>query len=129
MSVLVLALDRVSAVHLVAALRRYETYRAASGEELPAPLVDLERIAAEAVRSGQERSGAVTLPTELYGDPRDEVVHAMTFAETGRTLRVSESTVRRLVKSGELRSVRIGRTVRIPTAAIRKYLEKETETP
>lgn len=48
----------------------------------------------------------------------------MTVAEVARRLRVSNMTVYRLVKSGELSAVRIGRGYRIREDDVRKYLEK-----
>jgi len=42
----------------------------------------------------------------------------LTIAETAALLRVAPKLVRRLIGSGELRAVRLGRIYRIPSAAI-----------
>jgi excisionase family DNA binding protein len=48
--------------------------------------------------------------------------------EAAATLTVSERTVRYLVARGELAPVvRIGRSVRVPVATLRKYVERLTE--
>lgn len=48
----------------------------------------------------------------------------MTVAEVARQLRVSNMTVYRLIKSGELRAVRVGRGYRLKEDDVRHYLEK-----
>ena len=44
-------------------------------------------------------------------------------AELAARWRVSKMAIYRLVWSGELASVRVGRTIRIPEAAVTEYLE------
>ncbi len=44
------------------------------------------------------------------------------MSEVAATMRVSPMTVYRLVKSGELAAVRVGRSVRIPAHAVEDYL-------
>jgi excisionase family DNA binding protein len=46
-----------------------------------------------------------------------------TVAEVARQLRVSNMTVYRLIKSGQLSAVRVGRGYRIRSEDIRKYLD------
>jgi len=48
----------------------------------------------------------------------------LTIPEVADTLRVSAMTVYRLVHSGELPFLRIGRSIRVPEAALRSYLDK-----
>ncbi len=48
----------------------------------------------------------------------------LTVAEVARHLRVSNMTVYRLVKSGQLAAVRVGRGYRIREDDVRTYLEK-----
>jgi len=48
----------------------------------------------------------------------------MTVAEVASLTRVSKMTVYRLVRSGEIDKVRIGRSFRIPRAAVRAYLDR-----
>lgn len=49
-------------------------------------------------------------------------VKFMTVAEVASLMRVSKMTVYRLVKTGELTSVRVGRSFRIPENAVREYI-------
>ncbi|MFP5351330.1 MAG: helix-turn-helix domain-containing protein [Actinomycetota bacterium] len=48
----------------------------------------------------------------------------LTVGEVARHLRVSNMTVYRLVKSGQLAAVRVGRGYRIREDDVRSYLEK-----
>jgi excisionase family DNA binding protein len=48
----------------------------------------------------------------------------LTVGEVARHLRVSNMTVYRLVNSGQLAAVRVGRGYRIRTDDVRKYLEQ-----
>jgi excisionase family DNA binding protein len=48
----------------------------------------------------------------------------MTVGEVARQLRVSNMTVYRLVKSGQLAAIRIGRGYRIREDDVRRYLEQ-----
>lgn len=51
-------------------------------------------------------------------------VHFLTVAEVAAMMRVSKMTVYRLVHAGELPAVRVGRSFRVPEAAVHSYLEK-----
>jgi excisionase family DNA binding protein len=46
----------------------------------------------------------------------------LTVAEVADTMRVSGMTVYRLIHSGELRAVRVGRSFRVPAEALDEYL-------
>lgn len=46
----------------------------------------------------------------------------MTVAEVAAVMRVSKMTVYRLVHSGELPAVRVGRSFRVPEKAVNDYL-------
>ena len=46
----------------------------------------------------------------------------LTVAEVAETLRVSNMTVYRLIKSGELTAIRVGKNYRIRTADLDEYL-------
>jgi excisionase family DNA binding protein len=48
----------------------------------------------------------------------------LTVAEVASMMRVSKMTVYRLVHSGELPAVRVGRSFRVPEAAVDDYLRK-----
>jgi excisionase family DNA binding protein len=49
-------------------------------------------------------------------------VRFLTVAEVANIMRVSKMTVYRLVHSGELIAVRVGRSLRVPEPAVRAYL-------
>ena len=49
-------------------------------------------------------------------------VRFLTVAEVASIMRVSKMTVYRLVHSGELTSVRVGRSFRVPEHAVHDYL-------
>lgn len=48
----------------------------------------------------------------------------MTVAEVAAIMRVSKMTVYRLVHAGELPAVRVGRSFRVPSAAVDEYLRQ-----
>ncbi|NBU32842.1 MAG: helix-turn-helix domain-containing protein [Actinobacteria bacterium] len=49
-------------------------------------------------------------------------VRFLTIAEVATAMRVSKMTVYRLVHSGELPAVRVGRSFRVPEQAVHNYL-------
>ena len=49
-------------------------------------------------------------------------VRFLTVAEVASLMRVSKMTVYRLVHSGELGAVRVGRSFRVPEKAVHEYL-------
>ncbi len=49
-------------------------------------------------------------------------VRFLTVAEVASLMRVSKMTVYRLVHSGELNAVRVGRSFRVPETAVHAYL-------
>ena len=53
----------------------------------------------------------------------DNLPLARTVLEAGQVLRVGRSVTYELVRSGQLRSVRIGRSIRIPRDALVEYLQ------
>jgi excisionase family DNA binding protein len=58
-------------------------------------------------------------PTDPLSD-----VRFLTVAEVAKAMRVSKMTVYRLVHSGELPAVRVGRSFRVPEDAVNEYLRK-----
>jgi len=50
-------------------------------------------------------------------------VRFLTVAEVALIMRVSKMTVYRLVHSGELEAIRVGRSFRVPEAAVNQYLK------
>jgi len=65
-----------------------------------------------AMASSQDRS-------ESLPDPK-----FLTIAEVATMMRVSKMTVYRLVHSGELPAVRVGRSFRVPESDVDEYLRK-----
>lgn len=55
-------------------------------------------------------------------DPGLAQMHFFTVAEVAAVMRVSRMTVYRLVHSGELPAVRVGRSFRVPQRAVDDYL-------
>ncbi len=51
-------------------------------------------------------------------------VRYLTVAEVASRMRVSKMTVYRLVHSGELEAVRVGRSFRVPDDAVQEYLRR-----
>jgi excisionase family DNA binding protein len=64
--------------------------------------------------AGNERSGS--------DERRLSEVRFLTVAEVAAVMRVSKMTVYRLVHSGELPAVQIGRSYRVPERAVDDYL-------
>ena len=61
---------------------------------------------------------------EMAGEaPR---VRFLTVAEVAEVMRVSKMTVYRLVHSGEMPAVRVGRSFRVPQDALEAYLRTAT---
>lgn len=56
------------------------------------------------------------------GDPSLAEMRFFTVAEVASVMRVSRMTVYRLVHSGELPAVRVGRSFRVPQRAVHEYL-------
>ncbi|MFI6737243.1 helix-turn-helix domain-containing protein [Nonomuraea sp. NPDC050451] len=61
------------------------------------------------------------MPAPRYERPLSEVTF-LTVAEVATVLRVSKMTVYRLIHSGELPAVRVGRGFRVPEQAVNDYL-------
>lgn len=64
------------------------------------------------------------MPSKKENDqPELGQVQFLTVAEVARMMRVSKMTVYRLVHSGELPAVRVGRSFRVPEKTVHDYLE------
>jgi excisionase family DNA binding protein len=57
-----------------------------------------------------------------HSEGRFSEVQFLTVAEVAGLMRVSKMTVYRLVHSGELTAVRVGRSFRVPEHAVHAYL-------
>lgn len=73
--------------------------------------------------SGRDSTSAKHARSEAAPDqpPRAQF---LTVAEVASLMRVSKMTVYRLVHSGELPAVRVGRSFRVPEDAVNEYLRK-----
>ena len=60
--------------------------------------------------------------TSAGGDRPLAELRFLTVAEVAALMRVSKMTVYRLVHSGELTAVRVGRSFRVPEKAVHDYL-------
>lgn len=54
---------------------------------------------------------------------------AFTIPQVAQMLSVSKSTVERQIRRGELETLHIGRSVRIPQASVNKIIKPEDTTP
>ena len=50
----------------------------------------------------------------------------LTTKEVARELQISEKTVSRMVQKGQIPSLRIGRTIRIPTAQLNDWIQEQS---
>ncbi|HLU44197.1 MAG TPA: helix-turn-helix domain-containing protein [Natronosporangium sp.] len=64
----------------------------------------------------------MTRPIRTEGALAD--VKFLTVAEVAALMRVSKMTVYRLVHSGDLSAVRVGRSFRVPERAVHEYLRQ-----
>lgn len=64
------------------------------------------------------------MPSTDAGEQSLSDVRFLTVAEVAGTMRVSKMTVYRLVHSGDLPAVRVGRSFRVPEDAVNDYLRK-----
>lgn len=63
------------------------------------------------------------MPSNEKDVPEFGQVQFLTVAEVAALMRVSKMTVYRLVHSGELPAVRVGKSFRVPEKAVHTYLE------
>ena len=68
--------------------------------------------------------GGSTSGVSVGGERPLSDVRFLTVAEVAALMRVSKMTVYRLVHSGELPAVRVGRSFRVPEDAVNEYLRK-----
>lgn len=65
---------------------------------------------------------AASSPANRPADPTLSDVRFLTVAEVAAVMRVSKMTVYRMVHSGDLPAVRVGRSFRVPEQAVHDYL-------
>lgn len=119
-----LQLTAEAAGHLTMALQRHVQWARQAGLGLPAGLAELERSLANRASRGQAGSPL----QDLWEVRQSEVVtpRLLTYADTARTLGVGESTVKRLVKRGDLTAVHVIGSARIAVAEIDRYIDDLT---
>jgi len=71
---------------------------------------------------GAGRDDPIPRSATARPDPDLAEVRFRTVAEVAALMRVSKMTVYRLVHSGELTAVRVGRSFRVPERAVHDYL-------
>jgi excisionase family DNA binding protein len=114
----------ILALHAAVMIRDYRAGCQRHGWACPPELAALEQLALQLVKSAQERAGARTdSPIETT---RSYPRKMLTVNEYAQAMDVDPSTVRRWVKAGRVPVVRVGRTVRIPAAALETTNQKET---
>ncbi|MQA60815.1 MAG: helix-turn-helix domain-containing protein [Actinophytocola sp.] len=64
------------------------------------------------------------MPQDKEDVPRPAQVQFLTVAEVAAMMRVSKMTVYRLVHSGELPAVRVGKSFRVPEKSVHEYLQR-----
>ncbi len=73
--------------------------------------------------STSAQRGKPSEPTGVHPvDPALAEVKFLTVAEVAAVMRVSKMTVYRMVHSGDLPAVRVGRSFRVPEKAVHDYL-------
>jgi excisionase family DNA binding protein len=72
-------------------------------------------------RRNQHRAEEDNSMTATQTTPLSDV-RFLTVAEVASIMRVSKMTVYRLVHSGELEAIRVGRSFRVPEQAVNQYL-------
>ncbi|WP_368076970.1 helix-turn-helix domain-containing protein [Rhodococcus sp. SGAir0479] len=117
-ALVLLSLDSVVAGHLAHALRRYAAWSRSVGLALPPELQAIESLATSSALRGQRGSQG---DADLRGqhDQNSEVV-AVTYTDAAQALSVSLSTVKRMVRRGDLKAVSLGNTKRIPVAELER---------
>ncbi|WP_163754399.1 helix-turn-helix domain-containing protein [Mycobacterium botniense] len=73
--------------------------------------------------SGRDSSGGKTARDTSSADGQPTRTQFLTVAEVAALMRVSKMTVYRLVHSGELPAVRVGRSFRVHAKAVHDMLE------
>lgn len=59
---------------------------------------------------------------ESYGPNYEQLPLALTVEDLSRLLTIGRNTAYELVRSGKIRSIRVGRIYRIPQSAVDEYL-------
>ena len=76
------------------------------------------------ISSGKKRvrKGGSAMPDKVPSCKDGELPLVLTVAEAGEALRIGRTAAYSIVRCGKLRSVRVGRTIRVPRDAIAEFL-------
>ncbi len=117
---MLLDLDLRTAAHLLAALRTHRQQLAGNGMASPPELVELDAACRRRVSEGH---GGSRFDVDGIADDLGAMSpRVVTYAEAGRLLAVSQSSVKRLVRDGDLLPVRIAGAPRIRVEDLDDYL-------
>lgn len=61
----------------------------------------------------------------MDGTLLDDLPDLLTVADLAQVLRIGRNSAYRLVRSGEIPSIRIGRAYRVPKAALIDYIQRQ----
>lgn len=120
---LMLSLDPDVAGHLAHALRRHIKYARSVGLALPPELHGIESMATLSAIGGHRASQD---DLDLRGN-HDQNVEAMavTYTDAALALSVSKRTITRMIQRGELKTVRVGTSKRIPITELDRLTNTE----
>ena len=118
-------LDLDAAGHVALALRLYLDRLAKQGGAVPPAVVELQQIIVERFTDRHEPSRTVSRPP--VGD--DDLAHGEWFSPkaAAHLTGLSLSTVERAIRSGQLTSVKVGRSRRIHRTAIDTYMTTDSK--
>lgn len=120
---LLLTLDRDVAGHLAHALRRYSKYARSVAIAVPPELHQIESMATLSATGSQ---AAPQHDSDIRGR-HDQTVEAMavTYSGAAQALSVSKRSITRMIQRGELRTVTVGTSKRIPITELDRLTNTE----
>lgn len=115
--------DLEGAGHLVLALEMYARLCRDAGRPVPAGMEAMARDLRFQVTGGQGGSFVDALESAVDAVSMDLTL-LLSYPDAGARIGVSDSTIKRLVKAGELRSVKVGSAPRIHIADLEEYADR-----
>lgn len=103
--------DTYVANQIADALLRHHLYLQKSGGGLHPAVIVWANLATLAAKNGQQRPDSHDFG--IASDDEHVIPSLMTYRTAGADLELSERSIRRLVSSGELKTVRVGGAIRI----------------
>jgi excisionase family DNA binding protein len=120
MSSFVVVLDADAAGHLAVAVRRHRGELQRRGWQCPGGLEEVEALAASIASDGQERSRVVKV--KRLDHPRLDDRDFFSPSEVCTVTGLSDSTIRRRLRDGTLRSTVVGRARRVSRPDLEAFL-------